>query len=84
MAEDSAPSDPQTSEQGGADAPGEGDTVEAGDHSDPDEQTPEPRPDERQTAPQGPYTTRQVGIGFLIAVLGMVLVFGVPIALTLG
>ncbi|PSP97736.1 hypothetical protein BRC94_09700 [Halobacteriales archaeon QS_5_70_17] len=83
MAEDSAASDPRTSEEGGADAPGESEALETDDHSDPHEQTPEPRPDHRQTAPQGPYTSRQTGIGSLIVVLGMVLVFVVPVVLTL-
>ncbi|WP_254543840.1 OadG family protein [Halomarina pelagica] len=46
--------------------------------------TPEPRPDERQTAPQGPYTTGQVTTGFVVALVGMAVVFGVPILLTLS
>lgn len=36
---------------------------------------------ERETAPQGPFTTRDVGVGFVIALVGMALVFGVPIAM---
>lgn len=48
-----------------------------------DSDHPEPRPDERQTAPQGPYTNRQAGIGALVALVGIVLVFVVPVALTL-
>jgi hypothetical protein len=50
--------------------------VEGSDH-------PEPRPDHRQTAPQGPYTNRQVGVGALIALVGIVVVFVIPILLTL-
>ncbi|MFC6941591.1 hypothetical protein ACFQE8_16715 [Salinirubellus sp. GCM10025818] len=37
---------------------------------------------ERSTAPQSPYTDREVGIGAAIALAGMVLVFLVPILLT--
>ena len=35
----------------------------------------------RETAPQTPYTMRQVGIGFLVLVVGAVVAFGVPLAL---
>lgn len=38
---------------------------------------------ERTTAPQSPYTMRDVGVGTAIALGGMVLVFGVPILGTL-
>lgn len=38
---------------------------------------------ERQTAPQEPYTTRDVGVGGLIAIIGMVIVFGIPLLTTL-
>lgn len=34
---------------------------------------------ERQTAPQAPYTTRDVGVGFVVALVGMVIVFGIPL-----
>ncbi|MFC7155093.1 hypothetical protein ACFQPA_06440 [Halomarina halobia] len=37
----------------------------------------------RQTAPQAPYTRGQMVTGFVIALVGMVVVFGVPIMLTL-
>jgi hypothetical protein len=40
-------------------------------------------PDGRTTAPQSDYTGRQVGIGFAVALVGLALVFGVPLALTL-
>lgn len=50
--------------------------VEGSDH-------PEPRPDHRQTAPQGPYTNRMVGIGAVVALVGLLVVFGVPVLLTL-
>jgi len=54
------------------------------DHAHQGSQTPEPRPDHRQTAPQAPYTSRQAGIGFLVALLGMVLVFVVPLLVTIA
>ena len=38
---------------------------------------------ERTTAPQGPYSTRDVGVGFAVLLVGVVLVFGVPL-LVLG
>jgi hypothetical protein len=36
---------------------------------------------ERQTAPQGPYTTRDVAVGFIIAAVGLVVTFGIPLLL---
>lgn len=36
---------------------------------------------ERTTAPQSDYTSRDVGVGFLIALVGMVIVFAVPLLL---
>lgn len=48
-----------------------------------DSDHPEPRPDHRQTAPQGPYTNRMVGVGALVALVGLVVVFGIPLLLTL-
>ncbi|MFB6170342.1 MAG: hypothetical protein ABEJ06_04260 [Haloarculaceae archaeon] len=33
---------------------------------------------ERQTAPQQPYTMRDVGIGFVVAIVGLAIVFGLP------
>ena len=45
-------------------------------YADPDEDA------ERSTAPQSPYTNRQVGIGAAVALAGMALVFLVPILLT--
>ena len=38
----------------------------------------------RETAPQSPYTGRQVGIGFVVLIVGAVVAFGLPIATTLG
>jgi hypothetical protein len=37
----------------------------------------------RTTAPQSAYTAREVGIGFAVALVGLLVVFAVPIALTL-
>lgn len=36
---------------------------------------------ERTTAPQSPYTSRDVVAGFVVALVGMALVFGVPLLL---
>jgi len=36
---------------------------------------------ERETAPQSPYTTRDVGVGAAIAFVGMLVVFAVPLLL---
>lgn len=37
----------------------------------------------RSTAPQSAYSSRDVGIGFVVLLLGLVLAFGVPILATL-
>lgn len=39
--------------------------------------------DSRTTAPMSGFTTREVGIGAVIALVGLAVVFGVPLALTL-
>lgn len=39
---------------------------------------------ERQTAPQEPYTMREVGIGAVVAIIGMIIVFGIPILTTVS
>lgn len=36
---------------------------------------------ERETAPQSDYTTRDVAVGFLVALVGMVVAFAVPLLL---
>lgn len=36
---------------------------------------------ERTTAPQSPYTMQQVGIGFAVLVVGLLVAFGVPLLL---
>lgn len=38
---------------------------------------------DRQTAPQEPYTMRDVGVGGLIAIIGLLIVFGIPLITTL-
>lgn len=58
-------------------------TLAPDEHEHHDSDTPEPRPDDRTTAPQSPYTGRQVGIGALVALVGMLIVFGVPLILTI-
>ncbi|MFB6312189.1 MAG: hypothetical protein ABEH64_13530 [Salinirussus sp.] len=35
----------------------------------------------RSTAPQSPFTSRQVGIGFVVLVIGIILTFGLPLLL---
>ena len=59
------------------------------DHSDdrPDYNPAEPTPPAREpplrsTAPQGPFTLGQVGAGFVVLVIGLLVVFGVPLLLT--
>ena len=48
-----------------------------GDHDD------EPQEEwaERRTAPQSPYTGRDVAVGAVIAVVGLLITFGVPLLL---
>lgn len=33
----------------------------------------------RQTAPQGPYTMRDVAVGFVVLVIGLLVTFGIPL-----
>ncbi|MFB6207584.1 MAG: hypothetical protein ABEJ05_13770 [Haloglomus sp.] len=40
-------------------------------------------PEGRTTAPQSDYTAREVGIGFAVALAGIFVVFGIPLALPL-
>lgn len=42
---------------------------------------PEREPPLRRTAPQSPFTMRQVAIGFLILLAGLLLTFGLSLAL---
>jgi len=49
---------------------------------DPAEPTPpETEPPRRSTAPQSPYTARQVAFGFVVLLLGLAVTFGLGIAL---
>lgn len=49
---------------------------------DPADPTPPARgPPLRSTAPQSPYTAGQVAVGFAILLVGLVVVFGLPLAL---
>ncbi len=36
-------------------------------------------PDIRQTSPMRPFTTRQVGVGFVVLVVGVIVTFGLPL-----
>ena len=38
----------------------------------------------RETAPMSDFSGREVGIGALVALVGLVVVFAIPLALTLG
>lgn len=42
-----------------------------------------PEPGERTTAPQSPYTIRQVWVGLLVTAVGVAIVFGIPIVATI-
>lgn len=35
----------------------------------------------RRTAPQSPFTMREVSIGLVVTVLGSIIAFGIPLAL---
>jgi len=50
-----------------------------GDHAHADHDA--PYATERTTAPQSAYTTRDVAVGAVVAAVGMVVVFGVPLLL---
>jgi hypothetical protein len=82
---------PLDEEEGQADAPGEEagpmveeepgtqeDAVTAPEKEQPDVKVPAA---ERTTAPQSPYTMRQVGIGFAILLVGLLVAFGLPLLL---
>ena len=36
---------------------------------------------ERETAPQSPYTSRDVAVGVVVAVIGVAVTFGLPLVL---
>lgn len=58
------------------------DSDDAGDNQ-PEEHGTERRSWERVTAPQGAFSTRDVGIGIVVAAAGLAVAFGVPLAFTL-
>jgi hypothetical protein len=35
----------------------------------------------RETAPQSPYTGREIGLGIAVALVGLLIAFGLPLAL---
>ena len=81
---------PLDEEEGQADAPGEEGAMVEEEHGTQEDAVSAPgkeRPDvkvpaaERTTAPQSPYTMQQVGIGFAILVVGLLVVFGIPLLL---
>ena len=49
--------------------------------SDHDSDVPEDEEVGRTTAPQSPYTDRQVGIGFAVLAVGLLVAFAVPLLL---
>ncbi|MFW5896108.1 MAG: DUF7550 family protein [archaeon] len=49
----------------------------------PEERGTERRTWERTTAPQGTYSSRDIGIGIVVAAAGFAVAFGVPLAFTL-
>jgi hypothetical protein len=54
--------------------------AETGDETD-HEGEPQMEWEARRTAPQSPYTTRDVAIGAVIALVGLFITFGVPLLL---
>lgn len=47
--------------------------------ADEDEHAHDPPETERTTAPQSPYSMRDVAVGAVVALLGLLLTFGVPL-----
>ncbi|WP_049997516.1 DUF7550 family protein [Halococcus sediminicola] len=91
---DDAPTEPRESEAGQEQATDtENETMVEGDH-----ESRESHPDAagegthgsvepvatRETAPMSDFSGREVGIGALVALVGLVVVFAIPLALTLG
>jgi hypothetical protein len=37
--------------------------------------------DDRETAPMSPFSARAAGIGFVVLLVGLVVVFGIPVVL---
>ncbi|MFB6087173.1 MAG: hypothetical protein ABEJ85_01530 [Haloarculaceae archaeon] len=46
-----------------------------------DKDLPAGEPPLRSTAPQSDYTSRDVGVGFLVMLVGVAITFGLPLAL---
>ncbi len=44
------------------------------------EETTEEAPEERSTAPQSPFSSRQVLIGAVVLLVGLIVVAGIPLA----
>ena len=55
------------------------DPAEAPEHEITD--TPKTPRTERTTAPQSPYSTRDIGIGLVVMLIGVAVVFGIPLLL---
>lgn len=53
------------------------------DHSDADHGHEDDHESGRTTAPQSAYTGRDVAVGWVVALVGLLVTFGIPIALTL-
>lgn len=47
-----------------------------------EEKDPEDRMWKRSTAPQSQYSMRQVGTGLILLLIGVLITFGIPLALT--
>ena len=54
---------------------------DADDHDESEE--PQKEWESRRTAPQSPYSGRDVGVGAVVALVGLLITFGVPLLLTL-
>lgn len=75
-------SDDDGHEDGTADHGGHEEGVEPSPAYDPaDKDLPSREPPLRGTAPQSPYTMRDVGLGFVVLLVGVAIAFGLPLAL---
>lgn len=52
-----------------------------GEYDPTDPTAPARAPPLRQTAPQSPYTGKQIAMGLVVLVIGLAVVFGIPLAL---
>jgi hypothetical protein len=55
------------------------DEADVDDHAEAEE--PQREWEERHTAPQSPYSGRDVGVGAVVALVGVLITFGVPLLL---